>query len=171
MHTYSIRVLLAAALLTAACAHPSTVVRVAPEAEEPVVRCLACTSVASGAEVMRALSLRVADLKARGGVCMAYGRVLEGSLASGRIVVRPYMWHVGARLASAQAKSTGEIDVAREIDALNVGVRRVGDVVHSAEHEAAHIAFAIPSGQEWNEALVDERVEKCRAGTTPGSAR
>ena len=100
---------------------------------------------------------------------MAYGRVLEGSLASGRIVVRPFMWGIGRRLASAQAMSTGEIDVAREVDSLNVGVRRVDEVVHSVEHEAAHIAFSIPSGREWNEALVDERVGQCRASTASGS--
>jgi len=131
--------------------------------------CAECAAIPFGAEVMNALALRVADLKARGGDCMTYGRVLEGSLATGRIVLRPFMWRIGRRLASAQAMSTGEIDVAREVDSLNVGVRRLDDVVHSVEHEAAHIAFSIPSGHEWNEALVDERVGQCRAGATSGT--
>ncbi len=119
---------------------------------------------------MQAVALRVADLKTRGGSCLTYGTVLESSLAEQRIFVRPYMWRVGPYLASAQAKSTGEIDVAREIDELNVGRRSLGEVVHSAEHEAAHIAFAIPSGGAWNEALVDERVNQCSAGSSEQSA-
>jgi hypothetical protein len=163
--------LLSGLLLAAACAHPRPRAAVVPEpVAGPAAPCASCTQMPSSAELMSALALRVADLRARGGACMAYGRVLEGSLAGGRIVVRPYMWHVGTRLASAQAMSTGEIDVAREVDSLNVGVRRLGDVVHSVEHEAAHIAFSIPSGLEWNEALVDERVAQCGASTTSGSA-
>jgi len=129
--------------------------------------CPGCDGQRSGDEVLHAVALRVADLLGRGGSCQAYGAVLEGSLAARRIVVRPYMWRVGASLASAQALQSGEIDVAREVDALNVGVRSLDDVVHSVEHEAVHIAFAIPSGQEWTESLVNERVGECR----PRSAR
>jgi len=136
--------------------------------------CGRCTTAPDSEEVRRAVAARVADLKARGGACEVYGTVLEGSLAGKRLVVRPFMWRIGLNLASAQALSSGEIDVAREIDPLNVGVRSLDDVVHSAEHEAAHIAFAIPSGQEWTEALVNERVEECRvrsARTGAASAR
>ena len=102
---------------------------------------------------------------------MAYGLVLEASLTAGRVVVHPFMWHVGARLAAARGTSTGEIDVAREIDSLNVGVRRLDEVVHSVEHEAVHIAFSIPSVPELNEALVDEYVGQCRANMTFSGAR
>jgi hypothetical protein len=125
--------------------------------------CLGCAVAPEGDAIVRAVWMRVADLKARGGVCEAYGTVLEGSLAAKRIVVRPFMWRIGSNLASAQALSTGEIDVAREVDPLNIGVRSLDDVVHSVEHEAAHIAFAIPSGLAWTESLVDERVGECRA--------
>ncbi|MBI2408259.1 MAG: hypothetical protein HYV19_08180 [Gemmatimonadetes bacterium] len=131
-------------------------------ASEPSAACAACAEQAASNEVIRALAQRVSDLKARGGDCQAYASVLEGSLAARRIVVRPYMWRVGTQLASAQATSTGEIDVARDVDALNVGRRSLDEVVHSVEHEAAHIAFAIPSGTGWNELLVDERVGGCR---------
>ena len=134
--------------------------------------CAGCAAESSGDEVIRAVADRVADLKLRGGACQAYGAVLEESLASQRIVVRPFMWRVDGRLASAQARSTGAIDVARHVDALNIGRRSLDEVVHSVEHEAVHIAFAIPSGAEWNEVLVNERVDGCRsrssvAGATP----
>ena len=132
--------------------------------------CAGCGADAVGDEVIRAVAVRVADLKARGGACMAYGAVLEGSLASKRIVVRPFMWRVGGSLASAQALSSGEIDVARDVDALNVGRRSLDEVVHSVEHEAVHIAFAIPSGADWNEVLVNERVERCRSRSSATSA-
>ncbi len=161
--------------VTAACARPRVAVAPQPAvgastatvamAEAPA-SCRGCTAVPFGDEVIRAVSRRVADLTARGGACAAYASVLEQSLASQRIVVRPFMWRVGTNLASAQALSTGEIDVAREIDALNVGVRSLDDVVHSVEHEAAHIAFAIPSGQRWTEMIVDERVGECRSRST-----
>ena len=136
------------------------------------IACAGCGVDALEDEVIRAVSVRVADLKARGGACQAYGAVLEGSLASKRIVVRPFMWRVGGSLASAQALSTGEIDVARDVDPLNIGRRSLDEVVHSVEHEAVHIAFAIPSGAEWNEMLVNERVDGCRSrsavvGATP----
>lgn len=138
----------------------------------PTVSCAGCGIDAAEDEVIRAVAVRVADLKARGGACQAYGAVLEGSLAGRRIVVRPFMWRVAGSLASAQALSTGEIDVARDVDPLNIGRRSLDEVVHSVEHEAVHIAFAIPSGAEWNEMRVNERVDGCRSrsavvGATP----
>lgn len=132
--------------------------------------CVGCAADAAGDEVIRAVSVRVADLKARGGACQAYGAVLEGSLASKRIVVRPFMWRVGSSLASAQASSSGEINVARDVDPLNIGRRSLDEVVHSVEHEAVHIAFAIPSGAEWNEMLVNERVDGCRSRSSVAAA-
>jgi hypothetical protein len=54
--------------------------------------------------------------------------------------------------------------IARDIDSLNVGVRGLDDVIRSAEHEAAHIALQIPSGDAGREAKVDERVNSCRGG-------
>jgi len=167
----------------AACARGRVVVAPAPEGAHGAtvgsgdVRstassrpCDGCAADAAEDEVIRAVALRVADLKARGGACQAYGAVLEGSLAGKRIVVRPFMWRVGGSLASAQALSTGEIDVARDVDALNIGRRSLDEVVHSVEHEAVHIAFAIPSGAEWNEMLVNERVEGCRARSSVSGA-
>ncbi|MFA6165319.1 MAG: hypothetical protein WC700_01795 [Gemmatimonadaceae bacterium] len=139
-------------------------------ATAPTVACTGCGVDVLGNEVIRAVAVRVADLKARGGACQAYGAVLEGSLASKRIVVRPFMWRVGGSLASAQALSSGEIDVARDVDALNIGRRSLDEVVHSVEHEAVHIAFAIPSGAEWNEVLVNERVDGCRVKSSATSA-
>ncbi len=114
-------------------------------------------------ELASAIGARVADLKARGGVCEEYGEVLESALATGRITLRPYMWRVDGNLASAQGESTGEMTIARDIDSLNVGVRRLDDVLRSAEHEAAHIALRIASGDPVREARVDERVNGCRS--------
>jgi hypothetical protein len=113
-------------------------------------------------ELAAAIEARVAELKARGGVCEEYGAVLESALASGRITLRPYMWRVEGNLASAQGESTGEMTIARDIDSLNVGVRRLDDVLRSAEHEAAHIALRIASGDPVRESRVDERVNACR---------
>lgn len=114
------------------------------------------------APVAHAIEARIADLKARGGDCLSYGEALASSLTSGRIIVRPYMWRVGPNLASAQAGPSGEMTLAREIDSLNVGVRTLDEVVWSVEHEAAHIAFRIPSGEAGDEALVDSHVRQCR---------
>lgn len=134
-------------------------------------RCDACATLPMSAAVARAIETRIADLKSRGGDCLAYGQVLETSLISGRIIVRPYMWRVGPNLASAQAGPSGEMTLAREIDSLNVGVRTLDEVVWSVEHEAAHIAFRIPSGRADDEALVDLRVRQCRQSTGPRGAR
>jgi hypothetical protein len=182
-------------LLSSACARPAVLTApvpaasayVASEAAAPSVDaravelnaspaiaepCIECGVAPSEGEVLRAVTVRVADLKSRGGACSAYGEVLEASLASKRILVRPFMWRVGSHLASAQALSSGEIDVAREVDLLNLGRRTLDDVVHSLEHEAAHLALALPSGAAFNEWLVDARVSECRAiGTRAGGAR
>jgi hypothetical protein len=115
------------------------------------------------AEIAAAIEARVADLKARGGECEEYGSLLESALASGRITLRPYMWRVDGHLASAEGESSGEMTIALDIDSLNVGVRKVEDILKSAEHEAVHIAFRIPSGDRAREARVDERVRSCHA--------
>lgn len=142
-----------------------TSVRPAALSAIPAPFCLGCEAAPESDEVVRALARRVADLKARGGTCGEFASVLEGSLAARRIVVRPFMWRVGSNLASAQALSSGEIDVARDVDPLNVGVWSLDDVLHSMEHEAAHIALAIPSGAEATERLVNQRVAECRTAS------
>ncbi|MEP7345124.1 MAG: hypothetical protein ABI877_07650 [Gemmatimonadaceae bacterium] len=103
-------------------------------------------------------------LKSRGGACQVYGQLIEASLVAGRIALRPYMWRVGRNLASAEARPDGDIVVAREIDSLNVGIRKLDDVVSSVEHEAAHVSFAIPSGAESNETSVELVVRSCQSG-------
>jgi hypothetical protein len=115
-----------------------------------------------GAEFAAAVEERVTDLRSRGGVCGELATVLENSLTSGLITLRPYMWRVDGNLASAQGESSGAMVIARDIDSLNVGVRGLDDVIRSAEHEAAHIALQIPSGDAGREARVDERVNSCR---------
>jgi hypothetical protein len=94
-------------------------------------------------QVSRAIEHRITHLKARGGVCSNLAIVLESSYRAGQITLRPYMWRVGSLLASGEAKPNGEMIIAREIDSLNVGARTLADVVHSMEHEAAHIAFKV----------------------------
>jgi len=126
------------------------------------VRCDSCGPVAMRPEVARAIEARIADLKARGGGCLAYGTVLERSYASGRITLRPYMWRVGANLASGQSLESGQLATAVEIDSLNVGVRTLDDLMKSIEHEAAHLAFQIPSRDESAEKAVDQHVRECR---------
>jgi hypothetical protein len=53
--------------------------------------------------------------------------------------------------------------LAREIDSLNVGRRTVDDVVWTMEHEAAHIAFDLPSGNETSEDKANQTVRACKA--------
>jgi len=148
------------------CAHRAVAPAIPPWPVERAVEalCAQCT-LPPGGEVRAALETRIVVLKGLGGACSEYGKVLETSLAAGRIGVRPYMWRVGSQLASAQARPDGDILVAREIDSLNVGVRKVADVIRSVEHEAAHIAFAIPSGEQSNEASVNSHVGECRVGS------
>jgi len=125
--------------------------------------CASCASVGSmPTEVTSAIENRLVDLKQRGGVCSRYGEVLEKSYRSGRITIRPYMWRVGDRLTSGEAKPTGEMTLAREIDSLNVGLRSVDDLVWSMEHEAVHIAFNITTGVENGEDRANPYVRACR---------
>jgi len=93
----------------------------------------------------RALEQRIADLKARGAPCATYAAVLERSYRAGQISLRPYMWRVGAQLASGEARPDGVIVLAREIDPLNVGRRTLEELMWTMEHEAAHIAFNLDS--------------------------
>jgi hypothetical protein len=151
------RVIVAAIALGAltACAHS--------RAPELAVRASAPDSAAEAAAFAAAVDARVADLKARGGECEEYGSLLESALASGHITLRPFMWRVDGNLASAQGESNGEMTIARDIDSLNVGVRKLEDVLRSAEHEAAHIALRIPSGGAMWEARVDASVRSCHS--------
>ena len=105
---------------------------------------------------------RVAELKSRGGECAAYGSGLETSLLDGRVTVRPFMWRVGGRLVSGEARSDGDIVVARHIDPLNVGARTVDDMVRTLEHEAAHVAFRVPNTPDVD--LANAIVQACRGG-------
>lgn len=110
-------------------------------------------------EIAQVLERRIASLRDRGGDCARYGAVLERSLRLGQIRLRPFMWRVGSNLASGESKPSGEMTLAREIDALNVGVRTLDEVVSSIEHEAAHIALDITrtnGGEERAEATVRE---------------
>ncbi|MGH7653581.1 MAG: hypothetical protein ACREN6_02860 [Gemmatimonadaceae bacterium] len=129
----------------------------------PAPGCVGCATLPMPPELALAIEARVAELKARGGVCEEYGVVLENALASGHITIRPYMWRVQGNLASAEGESSGEMTIARDIDSLNVGARALDDVLRSAEHEAAHIALRIASGDPVREGWVDDRVNSCRS--------
>lgn len=131
--------------------------------------CEDCNAVPMPRDLARAVETRLADLEARGGVCAQYGTVLERSYRSGRITVRPFMWRVGTNLASGEAKPSGEITLALEIDPLNVGVRSVDDVVRSMEHEAAHIAFDLRAGLEGGEDEANRHVRACRGEREVGT--
>ncbi len=122
-------------------------------------------------DVTQAIETRIAELKQRGGVCSRYGSVLEESYRNGRITIRPYMWRVGDRLASGEAKPNGEMTLAREVDPLNIGVRTLDDLLWSMEHEAVHIAFNITTGVETSEDRANPYVRACRSeATTTGSS-
>jgi len=127
----------------------------------PEPSCDSCTTLPVDAEIVRAVEKRVAELKARGGHCSSYGAVLEASLKSGQITIRPFMWRVGSQLASGEAKPNGEMILAREIDSLNVGLRTLDDLLRTMEHEAAHIAFRISNS--FTEDHADDYVRACRA--------
>jgi hypothetical protein len=126
------------------------------------INCTGCTAMPMPSDVTRAIEHRIADLESRGGDCSRYGKVLATSYRSGRITIRPYMWRVGQHLASGEAKPNGDMTLAREIDSLNVGIRTVDDVMWSIEHEAAHIAFDLPSGFESSEDKANATVRACR---------
>lgn len=124
--------------------------------------CVMCSTLPVDSSVTRAIEKRVADLKARGGYCSDYGAVLESSYRNGQITIRPFMWRVGSRLASGEAKPNGDMVLAREIDSLNVGVRTLGDLVWSMEHEAAHIAFKIDTQRGLAEDRANDYVRACK---------
>lgn len=124
--------------------------------------CAACAAPALDAELAIALERRVTELKARGGDCAVYAAVLERSYRNAQISVRPYMWRVGLQLVSGEAKPSGEMVLAREIDSLNVGVRTLDDVLWTLEHEAAHIAFNISNGVDADSDRANARVRECR---------
>jgi hypothetical protein len=126
------------------------------------IECTGCTAMPMPSDVTQAIEHRLADLELRGGDCSRYGRVLASSYRTGRITLRPYMWRVGRHLASGEAKPNGDMTLAREIDSLNVGLRTVDDVMRSIEHEAVHIAFALPSGCESSEEKADATVRASR---------
>jgi predicted unusual protein kinase regulating ubiquinone biosynthesis (AarF/ABC1/UbiB family) len=148
---------------TLATTHPPAPVRQTLTAMD--ARCDSCGPVAMRPEIAKAIEVRVADLKTRGGACQAYGEVLEKSFAAGLIRLRPFMWRVQGTLASGSATENGEISTAIEIDSLNPGVRTLDDVLRSIEHEAAHVAFQLPSRDASSEVAVDRRVRECRIGS------
>jgi hypothetical protein len=125
--------------------------------------CTDCEAIPIPSEINRAVEARIANLKARGGDCSHYATVLENSYRSGQIKLRPYMWRTGSHLTSGEGKPNGEMMLAREIDSLNVGVRTVDDVLWTMEHEAAHIAFDLASGNEANEEKTDQTVRACQS--------
>jgi hypothetical protein len=125
--------------------------------------CADCGAIPIPSEITRAVEARIVDLKARGGDCSRYGTVLENSYRSGQITLRPYMWRTGTHLTSGEGKPNGEMMLAREIDSLNVGVRTVDDVLWTMEHEAAHIAFDLASGNAANEEKTDQTVRACQS--------
>lgn len=114
-------------------------------------------------EVTSALHDRIADLKERGGFCSRYATVMEESYRQGRITIRPYMWRVGGRLTSGEARPNGEMTLARDIDSLNVGVRTLDDLMWTMEHEAAHIAFNVVTGVGASEDRANPYVRACRS--------
>jgi len=108
--------------------------------------CASCVPTTLGSDVAQAVEKRLTELKAQGGPCSSYAAVLERSYRNGRIVIRPFMWRVGSQLTSGEATPNGDMILAREIDPLNVGVRTVGDLLWTLEHEAAHVAFKLGNG-------------------------
>lgn len=120
-------------------------------------------------EVTLALESRIAELKERGGMCSQYATVLEDSYRHGRITIRPYMWRVGDRLTSGEARPNGEMTLARDIDSLNVGVRTLDDLMWTMEHEAAHIAFNVVTGVGVREDRANPYVRACRSQASAAS--
>ena len=115
-------------------------------------------------ELSLAIETRLAELERRGGVCSRYAEVLERSYRSGRIKLRPYMWRVRGHLVSGEARPNGEMILAQEIDSLNVGMRTIDDLVWTVEHEAAHIAFRLPSDNGLQDDRANSYVRACRSG-------
>jgi hypothetical protein len=123
-------------------------------------------------DIAHAIEIRVAELSRRGGACAVYASVMKRSYREGRILLRPFMWRVEGRLVSGQATADGDMVLARDIDPLNVGLRTVDDVLWSAEHESAHIAFRIANDEVAGQDPADRYVRECRsaeyAETTDG---
>jgi predicted unusual protein kinase regulating ubiquinone biosynthesis (AarF/ABC1/UbiB family) len=165
-----VAVLVAATLTLGGCARTAATAVTFPPA--PVrqglttldARCDSCGPVTMRPELAKAIETRISDLKTRGGPCQSYGEVLERSYASGQITLRPFMWRQEGNLASGSASTNGHLSTAMDIDSLNVGVRTVVDVLRSIEHEAAHVAFQLPSRDASSETLVESRVRQCSAG-------
>jgi hypothetical protein len=160
-------ILIAIAAFGTAC---SPAVRTAPSPTADVIapshrECAACAPMPITDELSRAIEQRIDALARRGGDCARYGAVIERSFRQGQIMVRPFMWRVGTQLASGEAKPTGEMILAREVDSLNVGVRTLDDVVASVEHEAVHIAFGIRS-ENAGEQKAERLVAACRGDAT-----
>jgi len=124
--------------------------------------CAGCTAAVLDETIRVRSSERVAELKSRGGECAAYATVLEKSLLDARVTVRPYMWRVGGRLVSGEARSDGSIVVARDIDPLNTGVRTIEDMIRTLEHESVHVAFRISNGWDTMDDLANSLVRTCR---------
>lgn len=147
---------------TAAHNQPAPITR--PYLELP---CTDCDSMPVPRAVADAIEARIADLMERGGDCRAYGDVLEQSYRAGKIRMRPFMWRVGVHLTSGEAHPSGDIALAQEIDSLNVGVRTIGEMTWSAEHEAVHLAFGIASHTPHDEGRVNGQVRACRPDNAP----
>ena len=113
--------------------------------------------------LQRAINARISALMEKGGTCAIYGGVLDNSLRSGRIAVRPSMWRHEGRLVAGEASPSGDMSVAREIDSLNVGRRGIDEIIWTMEHEAVHIAFGIPSLTQDDEGAVNSRVRSCQS--------
>lgn len=122
----------------------------------------ACAPATPDRALLALFSERVSELKNRGGECASYASVLETSVRGGRVTVRPFMWRVGGRLVSGEARTDGAIVVARHIDSLNVGRRTVEDMMWTLEHEAAHVAFRIANGGDAVSDQANDLVKSCR---------
>ena len=152
-------------LALAGCAHPRpAVVETVPKADSVApARCWTCTTIPMEDDLERAVTARIGALRDRGGACETYGLVLDASLRSGRISIRPTMWRHEGRLVAGEAAPNGDMNLAREIDSLNVGRRGIDEIIWTMEHEAVHIAFGIPSTTERDESVVNSRVRSCRS--------
>jgi hypothetical protein len=158
----------AATLLGSACARVAQTrpVDVVLAPAPRVAACEHCIVHQLAPELTLAIEQRIADLVSRGQSCSVYGQVLERSYRERRISIRPYMWREGTRLVSGEATVEGDMQLAREIDSLNVGVRTLDDLLRTMEHEAVHIAFRIPSRDESTEARVNDFVRECNTSST-----
>src|SRR5215510_6449583 len=101
-------------LALSACAGSRRTIETAPApAVAANVRCWTCATIPMDEDLRRALTARIEDLKVRSGACATYGFVLETSLQSGRIAVRPTMWRHEGRLVAGEATPGGDMSLAR----------------------------------------------------------